>query len=71
MAPGKPITSKILPSRKVFGQLPNRERAFHNASSIITKEHAAEIASLIDKRKVACDVNDIPYKFNLILPSWK
>ncbi|RHZ84607.1 hypothetical protein Glove_79g67 [Diversispora epigaea] len=68
MAPEKPITSTILPPRKIVTiQLPNRGNAFQITSSIITNEHAAEIASWIEKKKVTYDVNDNPYEFNLIL----
>ncbi|RHZ84609.1 hypothetical protein Glove_79g58 [Diversispora epigaea] len=68
MAPEKPITSTILPPRKIVTiQLPNRGNVFQITSSIITNEHAAEIASWIDKKEVTYDVNDNPYEFNLIL----
>ncbi|RHZ71360.1 hypothetical protein Glove_259g26 [Diversispora epigaea] len=68
MAPDKPITSTILPPRKIFTtQLPNRGNAFQITSSIITNEHAAEIASWIDKKEVTYEVNNNPYEFNLIL----
>src|SRR6185436_1064189 len=57
MAPEKPITSTILPPRKIVTiQLPNRRNAFQITSSIITNEHAAEIASWIDKKEVTYDV---------------
>ncbi|RHZ75148.1 hypothetical protein Glove_217g248 [Diversispora epigaea] len=68
MAPEKPITSTILPPRKIVTiQLPNRGNAFQITSSIITNEHAAEIASWIDKKEVTYDVNDNPYEFNILL----
>ncbi|RHZ48292.1 hypothetical protein Glove_553g52 [Diversispora epigaea] len=68
MAPDKPITSTILPPRKIVtNQLPNRGYTFQITSLIITNEHAAEIASWIDKKEVTYDVNNNPYEFNLIL----
>ncbi|RHZ71341.1 hypothetical protein Glove_259g18 [Diversispora epigaea] len=68
MAPDKPITSTILPPRKIVTtQLPNRGNAFQITSSIITNEHAAEIASWIDNKEVTYEVNNNPYEFNLIL----
>ncbi|RHZ48307.1 hypothetical protein Glove_553g30 [Diversispora epigaea] len=68
MTPDKPITSTILPPRKIVtNQLPNRGYTFQITSLIITNEHAAEIASWIDKKEVTYDVNNNPYEFNLIL----
>ncbi|RHZ82240.1 hypothetical protein Glove_110g123 [Diversispora epigaea] len=68
MTSNKAITSTILPPRKIFtSQLPNRENTFQMTSSIITKEHAAEIASWIDKKEVTYDINNNPYEFNLII----
>ncbi|RHZ48316.1 hypothetical protein Glove_553g49 [Diversispora epigaea] len=68
MTPDKPITSTILPPRKIVtNQLPNRGYTFQIISLIITNEHAAEIASWIDKKEVTYDVNNNPYEFNLIL----
>ncbi|RHZ81867.1 hypothetical protein Glove_117g200 [Diversispora epigaea] len=68
MTPNKPIISTILaPRRLVTTQLQNRGNTFQIISSIITNEHAAEIASWIDKKEVTYDVNNNPYEFNLIL----
>ncbi|RHZ46890.1 hypothetical protein Glove_606g122 [Diversispora epigaea] len=70
MAPNKPITSKILPPRKIETftiQLPNRGHTLQITSSIISKEQETEIASWIDKKEVTYDVNNNPYEFNLIL----
>ncbi|RHZ48305.1 hypothetical protein Glove_553g32 [Diversispora epigaea] len=68
MTPDKPITSTILPPRKIVtNQLPNRGYTFQITSLIITNEHVAEIASWIDKKEVTYDVNNNPYEFNLIL----
>ncbi|RHZ76387.1 hypothetical protein Glove_198g107 [Diversispora epigaea] len=65
MALNEPMTSTILPPRKIVTtQLPNR---FQITSLIITNEHAANIASWIDKKEVTYDVNNNPYEFNLIL----
>ncbi|RHZ86494.1 hypothetical protein Glove_50g70 [Diversispora epigaea] len=57
MAPNEPITSKISPPRKIF----------QITSSIINIEQATEIESWVDKKEVTYDVNNNPYKFNLIL----
>ncbi|RHZ89469.1 hypothetical protein Glove_13g242 [Diversispora epigaea] len=68
MTPNKAITSKILPPRKIIiTQLPSRGYTFRITSSIINIEQATEIASWVDKKEVAYDVNNNPYKFNLIL----
>ncbi|RHZ48306.1 hypothetical protein Glove_553g31 [Diversispora epigaea] len=68
MNPNEPMTSTILPPRKIVTtQLPNREYTLQITSSIISNEHAAEIASWIDKKEVTYDVNNNPYEFNLIL----
>ncbi|RHZ81827.1 hypothetical protein Glove_117g239 [Diversispora epigaea] len=68
ITPDKPIDSPILAPRKlVTTQLPNRGYTFQITSSIIANEHAAEIASWIDKKEVTYDVNNNPYEFNLIL----
>ncbi|RIB11289.1 hypothetical protein C2G38_119043 [Gigaspora rosea] len=59
-----PITSKILPPRIVLAQqLP--PRADELVSTIINNEHAAEIASWVDKRDYSTKNN--PYRFNLLL----
>ncbi|RHZ89514.1 hypothetical protein Glove_13g14 [Diversispora epigaea] len=64
----EPMTSTILPPRKIVTtQLPNRGNTFQITSLIITNEHAANIASWIDKKEVTYDVNNNPYEFNLIL----
>ncbi|RHZ48296.1 hypothetical protein Glove_553g56 [Diversispora epigaea] len=68
MASDKPITSTILPPRKIITiQLPNRGNTFQITSLIITNEHAANIASWIGKKEVTTYVNNNPYEFNLIL----
>ncbi|RHZ89551.1 hypothetical protein Glove_13g251 [Diversispora epigaea] len=68
LAPNTTITSKILPPRKVFAtQLPNRGYTFQITSSIINIEQATEIASWVDKKEKAFDINNNPYEFNLIL----
>ncbi|RHZ89660.1 hypothetical protein Glove_13g211 [Diversispora epigaea] len=64
----KPITSMILPPRKISTtQLPNRGYTFQITSSIITKEQATEIASWIDRKDSTYEINNNPYEFNLIL----
>ncbi|RHZ48302.1 hypothetical protein Glove_553g35 [Diversispora epigaea] len=57
MAPGKPITSTIIPPRKKV----------EITSSIITNKHAADIATWIDKKRITYDADNNPYYFNLIL----
>ncbi|RHZ89636.1 hypothetical protein Glove_13g268 [Diversispora epigaea] len=47
--------------------LPNRGYTFQITSSIINIEQATEIASWVDKKEVAHDINNNPYEFNLIL----
>ncbi|RHZ81869.1 hypothetical protein Glove_117g202 [Diversispora epigaea] len=57
ISPNQLISSTILPPRNIF-QIP---------SSIISYEHATEIASWIDKKEVTSEINKNPYDFNLIL----
>ncbi|RHZ48320.1 hypothetical protein Glove_553g15 [Diversispora epigaea] len=58
ISPNEPISSStILPPRNIF----------QITSSIISNEHATEIAFWIDKKEVAYKINNNPYEFKLIL----
>ncbi|RHZ81594.1 hypothetical protein Glove_117g222 [Diversispora epigaea] len=57
LIPNKSITSIILPPRNIF----------QITSSILTKEQVLEIASWIDKKEITYKINNLPYKFELIL----
>ncbi|RIB25105.1 hypothetical protein C2G38_540578 [Gigaspora rosea] len=66
MAPNKPITSIILPPRVILtSELPHRSDI--PFSNIIKEEHAAEIASWIDKNANAYSISNNPYDFKLLL----
>ncbi|RHZ60998.1 hypothetical protein Glove_350g21 [Diversispora epigaea] len=67
MAPDRPISSTILPPRKILTKtLPTRNTLFHLSSQIITVEHALEISSWIDKKEIAYTENN-PYEFELLV----
>ncbi|RHZ81713.1 hypothetical protein Glove_117g211 [Diversispora epigaea] len=57
LIPNKSITSIILPPRNIF----------QITSSILTKEQVLEISTWIDKKEVTYKINNLPYKFELIL----
>ncbi|RIB05260.1 hypothetical protein C2G38_2148627 [Gigaspora rosea] len=64
MSPNRPITSTILPPRLITTPtLPSRELF----STIISNEHAAEIASWIDKKDDIYSIENNPYDFKLLL----
>ncbi|RHZ60900.1 hypothetical protein Glove_350g33 [Diversispora epigaea] len=67
MAPSKPISSIILPPRKILTKtLPTRNASARLSSQIITDEHALEISSWIDKKEIPYTENN-PYKFELLV----
>ncbi|RIB22796.1 hypothetical protein C2G38_945987 [Gigaspora rosea] len=60
------ISSKILPPRIILTQnLPSRST--ESFSTVINEEHAAEIASWIDKKVGAYSVRNNPYEFKLLV----
>ncbi|CAG8601703.1 1183_t:CDS:2 [Gigaspora margarita] len=60
------VTSTILPPRIILKtELPTRSTELF--SSIINEEHAAEIASWIDKNNTAYSIRNNPYEFKLLL----
>ncbi|RHZ84840.1 hypothetical protein Glove_74g200 [Diversispora epigaea] len=64
MTPNKPISSTVLPSRKILNvTLPTRTTL---SSNIITDEHTLEISSWIDKRESNYTENN-PYEFELLV----
>ncbi|RHZ84937.1 hypothetical protein Glove_74g201 [Diversispora epigaea] len=64
MAPNKPISSSVLPPRKILNViLPTRTTL---SSNIITDEHTLEISSWIDKRESNYTENN-PYEFKLLV----
>ncbi|RHZ43773.1 hypothetical protein Glove_856g51 [Diversispora epigaea] len=65
LAPNKPISSIILPPRKIISStLPTRTTPF--PSNIITNEHALEISSWIDRKEISYTENN-PYEFKLLV----
>ncbi|RHZ85910.1 hypothetical protein Glove_58g74 [Diversispora epigaea] len=76
MSPNKPITSLVLPARIISNsKLPSRtiptpelpSRVNERFSTIINKEHVAELSSWIDKKSTTYSLENIPYEFQLIL----
>ncbi|RHZ67596.1 hypothetical protein Glove_300g6 [Diversispora epigaea] len=66
MSPNKPVKSLVLPARTVSTpELPSRVN--ESFSTIISKEHAAELSSWIDRKLTTYSLSDIPYEFQLIL----
>ncbi|RIB24387.1 hypothetical protein C2G38_2284120 [Gigaspora rosea] len=64
--PNREISSKILPPRIILKpKLPTR--AMESFSTVINEEHAAEIASWIDKKANPYSIEDNPYEFKLLL----
>ncbi|RIB22793.1 hypothetical protein C2G38_945948 [Gigaspora rosea] len=60
------ISSKTLPPRVILTQnLPSR--LTESFSTVINEEHAAEIASWIDKKEDAYSVRNNPYEFKLLV----
>ncbi|RHZ90149.1 hypothetical protein Glove_5g31 [Diversispora epigaea] len=67
ITPNKPISSIILPPRKILNTtLPTRIAPIPLSSNIITNEHALEISSWIDKKEIPYIENN-PYKFELLV----
>ncbi|RHZ43787.1 hypothetical protein Glove_856g49 [Diversispora epigaea] len=65
LAPNKPISSIILPPRKIISStLPTRTTPF--PSNIISNEHALEISSWIDRKEIPYTENN-PYEFKLLV----
>ncbi|RHZ59687.1 hypothetical protein Glove_362g67 [Diversispora epigaea] len=66
LAPGKQISSTILPPRKILNViLPTRIPSI-SFSNIITDEHALEISSWIDRKETPYTENN-PYEFKLLV----
>ncbi|RHZ84863.1 hypothetical protein Glove_74g217 [Diversispora epigaea] len=64
LAPNRPISSSVLPPRKILNvTLPTRITL---SSNIITDEHTLEISSWIDKRESNYTENN-PYEFKLLV----
>ncbi|RHZ45812.1 hypothetical protein Glove_648g3 [Diversispora epigaea] len=59
--PNKPVKSLVLPPRRIFS---TTESPF---STIINKEHIAELSSWIDRKSTTYSLESIPYEFQLIL----
>ncbi|RHZ77119.1 hypothetical protein Glove_185g20 [Diversispora epigaea] len=67
IAPAKPISSIMLPPRKILKTtLPTRNTSIALFSDIITDEHALEISSWIDKKETPYIGNN-PYEFKLLV----
>ncbi|RHZ67599.1 hypothetical protein Glove_300g3 [Diversispora epigaea] len=78
MFPNKPVKSLILPARNISNfelQLPSKtistpklpSKENDRFSTIINKEHFAEISSWIDRKSTTYSFANIPYEFQLIL----
>ncbi|RHZ81871.1 hypothetical protein Glove_117g207 [Diversispora epigaea] len=69
LSPDQPVKSIILPERSVLvAKLPPRaEEPKEPFSTIISKVHAAEISTWIDRKETIYSTTNIPYKFELIL----
>ncbi|RHZ78387.1 hypothetical protein Glove_165g121 [Diversispora epigaea] len=57
MFPNKPVETLVLPARIISTPL----------STIINKEHVAELSSWIDRKSTIYSLLDVPYEFQLIL----
>ncbi|RHZ71634.1 hypothetical protein Glove_256g106 [Diversispora epigaea] len=67
IAPTKPISSIMLPPRKILNTtLPTRNTSIPLSSDIITNEHALEISSWIDREENPYIENN-PYEFKLLV----
>ncbi|RHZ83803.1 hypothetical protein Glove_87g234 [Diversispora epigaea] len=76
ISPNEPITSLVLPARIISNpELPSRtistleltSRINEPFSTIINKEHVAELSSWIDRKSTIYSLANIPYEFQLIL----
>ncbi|RHZ73216.1 hypothetical protein Glove_232g80 [Diversispora epigaea] len=66
VSPNEPINSIVLPARIISNpELPSRVN--EPFSSIINKEHVAELSSWIDRKSTIYSLTYIPYEFQLIL----
>ncbi|RHZ51459.1 hypothetical protein Glove_478g72 [Diversispora epigaea] len=67
ITPSKPISSIVLPPRKILNTtLSTRITPIPLSSNIITNEHALEISSWIDKKEIPYIENN-PYEFKLLV----
>ncbi|RHZ51430.1 hypothetical protein Glove_478g9 [Diversispora epigaea] len=67
ITPNKPISSIVLPPRNILNTiLPTRITSIPLFSNIITNEHALEISSWINRKKIPCIENN-PYEFKLLV----
>src|SRR6185369_8253626 len=76
ISPNKSVTSLILPARIISNrEFPSRtnptpefpSRVNDPFSTIINKEHVAELSSWIDRKSTTYSLANIPYEFQLIL----
>ncbi|RHZ78470.1 hypothetical protein Glove_164g38 [Diversispora epigaea] len=76
MSPNEPVTSLVLPARIISKpELPSRTistpelvpKVDEPFSTIINKEHVAELSSWVDKKSTMFSLENIPYEFQLIL----
>ncbi|RHZ78595.1 hypothetical protein Glove_159g20 [Diversispora epigaea] len=76
MSPNEPVTSLVLPARIISNsELPSRTistpelatKANEPFSTIINKEHVAELSSWVDRKSIIYSLANIPYEFQLIL----
>ncbi|RHZ46427.1 hypothetical protein Glove_621g4 [Diversispora epigaea] len=66
MSPNKSVNSLILPARNFSTpELPSRMN--ESFSTIINREHVAELSSWIDRKSTIYSLVNIPYEFQLIL----
>ncbi|RHZ67589.1 hypothetical protein Glove_300g125 [Diversispora epigaea] len=66
MFPNKPVKSLVLPERTFSTpELPSKVN--ESFSTIINKEHVAELSSWIDRKSTTYSLSNIPYEFQLIL----
>ncbi|RHZ86347.1 hypothetical protein Glove_52g148 [Diversispora epigaea] len=67
MFPNKPVKSLVLPPRTIFSTPKLPPRVNEPFSTIINKEHVAELLSWIDRKSTTYSSENIPYEFQLIL----
>ncbi|RHZ85529.1 hypothetical protein Glove_64g69 [Diversispora epigaea] len=76
MFPNEPVNSLVLPARIISNpELPSRtistpelsSRVNEPFSTIINKEHVAELSSWVDRKSTIYSIPNIPYEFQLIL----
>ncbi|RHZ75085.1 hypothetical protein Glove_217g266 [Diversispora epigaea] len=67
ITPTKPISSSVLPPRKILNStLPTRNTSIPLSSNIITNENTLEISSWIDKKGIPY-IENSPYEFKLLV----